>query len=72
MTQSTTEYPDSDQQESSWGVDLKQHMEQVELGLIKQALEKSNGVVAYAARMLHLKRTTLVEKMRKYNLSKLI
>lgn len=50
----------------SGGMNLKRHMEQVELNLIRQALERSRGVVASAARLLSLRRTTLVEKLRKY------
>lgn len=48
------------------GLNLKDYVEQVELDLIRQALERSRGVVASAARLLCLRRTTLVEKMRKY------
>jgi len=36
--------------------------------LIKQALDDSDGVVAHAAKRLQMRRTTLVEKMRKYGL----
>ncbi|MGR6839112.1 helix-turn-helix domain-containing protein [Aliivibrio wodanis] len=42
----------------------------VEVNMICQALEAQNSVVARAADMLGMRRTTLVEKMRKYNLSK--
>lgn len=48
------------------GLNLKDYVEKVELDLIRQALERSRGVVASAARLLCLRRTTLVEKMRKY------
>ncbi len=50
----------------SGGLNLKRHIEQIELNLIRQALERSRGVVASAARLLSLRRTTLVEKLRKY------
>lgn len=50
------------------GIDLKEHMAQVEISLIQQALEQTNGVVAHAAQLLGLRRTTLVEKLRKYQL----
>ena len=50
-------------------VDLKGHLQQIERDLIEQALERSHGVVAEAARMLNVGRTTLVEKIRKYGLS---
>ncbi len=47
------------------GVDLKDHISSIEMSLIKQALDESNGVVAHAAKRLNMGRTTLVEKMRK-------
>jgi sigma-54 specific flagellar transcriptional regulator A len=47
------------------GLDLKGHLSRIEAGLIRQALEASQGQVAQAARLLRLRRTTLVEKMRK-------
>ncbi len=50
------------------GFDLKQHLNNLEYALIKQAMEESNGVVAHAAKRLNLRRTTLVEKLRKYGL----
>lgn len=49
-------------------VDLKQHLQQIERELIEHALERSRGVVAEAARMLSVGRTTLVEKIRKHDL----
>jgi sigma-54 specific flagellar transcriptional regulator A len=48
------------------GLDLKAHLAAIECGLIRQALERSGGTVAHAARLLGLRRTTLVEKLRKY------
>ena len=54
----------------SEGLDLKEHISQLECSLIKQALEDAGGVVAHAANRLRLRRTTLVEKMRKYGLSR--
>jgi sigma-54 dependent transcriptional regulator, flagellar regulatory protein len=36
--------------------------------LIRQALDRSNGIVAQAARLLGLRRTTLVEKLRKFEI----
>ena len=47
------------------GLDLKDHINQVEYNLIRQALDESNGVVSHAAKRLKMGRTTLVEKMRK-------
>jgi len=52
------------------GFDLKEHLQEIELDFIKQALKESHGVVAQAAKRLNLRRTTLVEKMRKYHLER--
>jgi sigma-54 specific flagellar transcriptional regulator A len=51
------------------GVDLRLHIATIEESLIRQALERSGGVVAQAARLLGLRRTTLVEKLRKFGLN---
>ena len=51
------------------GLDLQGHLSAIEIGLIRQALLKADGTVAVAARLLRLRRTTLVEKLRKYRLS---
>jgi sigma-54 specific flagellar transcriptional regulator A len=51
------------------GVDLKEHLSTLEFSLIKQALDECNGVVAHAAKLLNMRRTTLVEKLRKYGYS---
>lgn len=48
------------------GVDLKSQIASVEQFYIKQALELANGVVAQAAKLLGLRRTTLVEKLKKH------
>jgi sigma-54 specific flagellar transcriptional regulator A len=50
------------------GIDLKEYLTNLERGLIQQALDDSGGVVARAAEKLKTRRTTLVEKMRKYGL----
>ncbi len=52
------------------GLDLKEHLSNLELDLIKQALDESDGVVAHAAKRLNMRRTTLVEKLRKYGLQR--
>ena len=52
------------------GLDLKEHMTQIESNLIRQALDDSNWVVAHAAKRLQMGRTTLVEKMRKLGLQR--
>jgi len=52
------------------GFDLKEYLSNLEYNFIKQALEESGGVVAHAANRLKMRRTTLVEKMRKYGLQR--
>ena len=47
-------------------IDLRQEIEAIELERITMALELADGIVSEAARLLTLKRTTLIEKMRKY------
>jgi sigma-54 specific flagellar transcriptional regulator A len=52
------------------GIDLKEYLNIMEIDLIRQALEECNGVVAHAAKRLNMRRTTLVEKLRKYELQR--
>ena len=52
------------------GVNLKEMLADLEVELIRQALESQDGVVARAADLLSMRRTTLVEKMKKYGMSK--
>ncbi|WP_221799322.1 sigma-54 dependent transcriptional regulator [Oceanobacter mangrovi] len=52
------------------GLDLREYLSDLESSLIQQALDDANGVVARAAEKLNIRRTTLVEKMRKYNLQR--
>jgi sigma-54 specific flagellar transcriptional regulator A len=52
------------------GIDLKEHISALECSLIKQALDDAGGVVAHAAKRLRMRRTTLVEKLRKYGLQR--
>lgn len=52
------------------GIDLKEHLSGVELSFIRQALEDAGGVVAHAAKRLGMRRTTLVEKLRKHGLQR--
>lgn len=52
------------------GLDLKDYLANLEQGLIQQALDDAGGVVARAAERLRIRRTTLVEKMRKYGMSR--
>ena len=52
------------------GIDMKQYLNKIEISLIEQALAKTGNVVARAASMLKMRRTTLVEKMRKYEIGR--
>ena len=47
------------------GMDLERYIEGVELGLIKRSLERTRGNKVQAARLLNLKRTTLIEKLKR-------
>ncbi len=50
------------------GVHLNDAVQDFERRLILKALEKSNWVKSRAAKLLHLNRTTLIEKMKKQNI----
>ena len=50
------------------GIDLRDHLFNIERNLIRQALNRAGGTVAHAARLLKLRRTTLVEKLRKFEM----
>ena len=50
------------------GLDLRAHLAAIERALIEQALARTQGTVAHAARLLNLRRTTLVERLRKLGL----
>ncbi len=52
------------------GIELKEYLADLEISLITQALERYDYVVARAAEILGVRRTTLVEKMKKYNLGR--
>ncbi|EFP94955.1 sigma-54 dependent transcriptional regulator [Vibrio caribbeanicus] len=52
------------------GINLKEMLADLEINMINQALEAQDGVVSRAADMLGMRRTTLVEKMRKYNMQR--
>ena len=53
-------------------IDLRRHLQDVEIVLIEQALEKTGNKIAHAADKLKLRRTTLIEKMKKYSITKII
>lgn len=52
------------------GIDLRPHLAGIERSLMTQALAQSEWVVARAAKLLNLQRTTLVEKMRKFEIQR--
>ncbi|MCO4759607.1 MAG: sigma-54-dependent Fis family transcriptional regulator [Oceanospirillaceae bacterium] len=52
------------------GLNMKEYLEQQERALIEQALNSCESVVARAAEKLQVRRTTLVEKMRKYGIQR--
>jgi DNA-binding NtrC family response regulator len=47
------------------GLDLERYMSGVELALIRRSLERTHGNKRQAAQLLHLKRTTLIEKLKR-------
>ena len=51
-------------------IDLRHVIETLEQDRIQMALVAADGVISEAARLLTLKRTTLIEKMRKYGVGK--
>ncbi len=48
--------------------DIRSHLREEEIKFMKLALKQANGVIAQSARALGMKRTTFVEKMKRYNL----
>src|SRR6187397_1079975 len=61
--------PATPEEGSAWfpdeGLDLERYIEGVELTLIKRSLERTQGNKVQAARLLNLKRTTLIEKLKR-------
>jgi sigma-54 specific flagellar transcriptional regulator A len=51
------------------GIDLKKHLATVEQDMIRRALQDADGVVQRAAEILGVGRTTLVEKIKRYQLN---
>jgi DNA-binding NtrC family response regulator len=47
------------------GLDFDQYIEEIELSLIKRSLERTQGNKRQAAKLLNLKRTTLIEKLKR-------
>lgn len=52
-------------------IDLRAQVEHLELEQIRMALIRAEGIISEAARLLTLKRTTLIEKMRKYGVERI-
>ena len=50
------------------GLSLKDCLAEIERNIIEQALERSQGNVSRTAKLLNLQRTTLIEKINKYEL----
>ena len=50
------------------GISLKQHLIDIERNLIEQSLSRTQGNVSQTAKLLQLQRTTLIEKINKYEL----
>ena len=51
-------------------IDLRKHLRDIEIVMIEAALEKTEGMVSQAASILKLRRTTLIEKMKKLMIEK--
>lgn len=49
-------------------IDMRGYIRDIEVAMIEAALDKRSGNVAQAADMLRLRRTTLIEKMKKYGI----
>lgn len=50
------------------GISLKDKLAEIERSMIEQALQRSQGNVSRTAKLLNLQRTTLIEKINKYEL----
>ena len=51
-------------------MDMRRHLRDVEIVLIEAALQKSEGMVSQAADLLRIRRTTLIEKIKKFVIEK--
>ena len=51
------------------GVDLQRYLHDVEREIIRRALERADGNKQKAARLLNIKRTTLIEKAKRLELT---
>lgn len=55
---------------SETGIDLKQHLAEIERQYIAAALSRAEGVIADAARLLSMQRTTFIEKMKRLDVQR--
>ena len=67
-TNASSDIPQIDLPET--GIDLSTAVSEFEKSIIIQALNRSNWVKNQAAKLLHVNRTTLVEKIKKQKLQK--
>ncbi len=51
-------------------IDMRRHLRDIEIVLIEAALDKTNGMVGQAADLLKIRRTTLIEKIKKFVIAK--
>ena len=51
-------------------IDMRRHLRDIEIVLIEAALEKTNGMVGQASDLLKIRRTTLIEKIKKFVIEK--
>lgn len=52
------------------GIDLTDFLRQQENALIVEALRLTNGVVARAVDLLHVKRSTLIDRIRRFGIDR--
>ncbi|HEX7382490.1 MAG TPA: sigma-54 dependent transcriptional regulator [Nevskiaceae bacterium] len=50
------------------GLDLRAYLSSIEIDLIRRALQRAGGVVTQAASLLQMRRTTLIERLNKYDM----
>ena len=61
--------PETSSEMPDTGIDFNKLVDQYERVLVRMALDKAGGVKNRAAALLNIKRTTLVEKMKKKGMS---
>jgi transcriptional regulator with PAS, ATPase and Fis domain len=69
LTKELQNQPDAAADSQVWfpdeGIDFDRYIEAVELSLIRRSLERTQGNKRQAAKLLNLKRTTLIEKLKR-------